>query len=371
MKIGILKETTLNENRVSITPAVAGSLKKLGLEVIVEEKAGVLANFSDDQYKAEGVEVASKSVVMSCDLLIKINPFSQDESEKLKPNQIVLANLKSFLNKDKIATLAKKGVEAHGLELIPRISRAQSMDILSSQSNLSGYMSVIQGAYHSNLVFPLMMTAAGTVAPAKVFIIGVGVAGLQAIATARRMGCVVSAYDVRPETKEQVESLGAKFISVANTEQNQGPSVYAKEMSAEYKAKEREMLLAHVAKQDVIITTALIMGKKSPILIDEEMLSKLRPNTVIVDLAAENGGNTVGAEFDKIVEKNGVKIIGTNMINFVSQQASQLFAKNVYNFLTPHINKETKTINFNKEDDIIKGTLVTKDGVIVNELLKN
>ena len=372
MYLGILKETTNQDKRVSITPNIAEALQKLGLKVMVESGAGELSGYLDQDYIDKNIKVASKQEVLSCNIITKTNPFTKDEIDSIKPDSIVVGNLKSLLNKDQISNLAQKRITSYAMELMPRISRAQSMDILSSQSNLMGYMSVIQSAYHCNKVLPLMMTSAGTVAPAKAFIIGVGVAGLQAIATAKRLGCVVSAYDVRPETKEQVESLGAKFISVAKPDsKNEGPSVYAKEMDAEYKLKEREMLLNHVAKQDIIITTALIMGKKSPILIDSEMLSKMQKGSIIIDLAIENGGNCIESKIDEIVEVNGVKIVGLNMINYVSKQASDLFAKNIYNFLSPHINKETGVLNLDMEDELVKGTLATHQGNVVHNLLKN
>ncbi len=363
MKIGILKEDS-NEYRVSITPNIVNNLVQKGFEVFFENDCGIKSNFSNLEYQNAGGILSDKVIVYNCDIIIKINAPDLEELMLFKDKSILICHMNSFDNQKLFDLLKTKKIQAYALELIPRISRAQSMDILSSQSNLVGYHSVIQASYLGGFVLPMMITSAGSIPPAKAFIIGAGVAGLQAIATAKRLGCIVSAYDVRADTKEQVESLGAKFICVDSKENISG--VYAKQMSDDYKQKEREVLLNHISKQDIIITTALILGKKPPILIDEEMFQVIKKGSVIVDLAVFSGGNCVFSQPNKIIEKNGIKIIGYNIINSIPSDASKLFAKNVFNFLSPHI-KDSGILDINYDDEIIIGSLLSKDGVIVNK----
>lgn len=367
MRLGILKEIYDGEFRVAITPNIAQSFIKMGLDVLLEKDAGIKAGFLDKDYLEVGVKIVSKEDIYTSDIIVKLNAPAAEELKLFKDGVKLICHMDSFNNKDLFPTLIAKKIESYALELMPRISRAQACDILSSQSNLVGYQSVIASANFGNLVFPMMMTSAGSIPPARVFVIGVGVAGLQAIATAKRLGAMVSAYDVRIQTKEQVESLGAKFVEVDLTQAQSG--VYAQERTPEYQAKEKEVLLNHIAKQDVIITTALVMGKKAPILIDEEMFSHIKKGAIVVDLAVFSGGNCAYSKPNELVEKNGVKIVGYNLINNVSCDASKLFAKNVLNFLSPHI--ANSTFNPNYEDDLIKGTLLSSQGSIVHSLLQN
>ena len=381
MKIAIPKELLNNETRVSTTPDIVKKYVDLGFEVVVEKNAGSASGFEDQDYKNQGAKIVAKAedVYKGADIVLKVAPLmledeKNDELSLIEKNAIVIANMNCLADKDRIKKIAKKVNTAFALELMPRISRAQGMDILSSQSNLAGYRAVIEGAYEFNKVLPMMMTAAGTVPPAKVLVIGAGVAGLQAIATAKRLGAVVFAYDVRPAVKEQVESLGAKFVVVdeeamKNAETSSG---YAKEMDKDYQKKQEEVLASQLEKVDIVITTALIMGKKAPVLITDEMLARMKKGSVIVDLAVEAGGNCSASKLGKVVEKNGIKIVGhLNLAGRASGNASQLFAKNIFNFISPFFDKNTGNLNFNYDDELVKGTCIIKDGKVINPLLKD
>ncbi|HAY89457.1 MAG TPA: Re/Si-specific NAD(P)(+) transhydrogenase subunit alpha [Bacteroidetes bacterium] len=359
MKLAVLKETEAGETRVAIVPKSIAKLKSLGFEITIEKNAGEQAAFTDADYVSAGATVASsaKEAIESSEVVVKINPPSAEDLATLKSGQIWMSQLFHRLNEPLIKELESKGVKGLSLDAMPRISRAQSMDILSSQSNLSGYKAVICGADNLGKIFPMLTTAAGTITPAKVLIFGVGVAGLQAIATAKRLGARVEATDVRPECKEQTESLGAKFITV----EGEGVTVeggYAKEVSAEYLEKQKAAVNKSLAQADLVITTALVQGAKSPILISQEQIEMMKNGSVIVDMAVAKGGNTALSKADKTVIHNGVKIVGVS--NFPAQiptNASELLSRNIDTFLV-HMVEEGK-FKWDMEDEITSGTLVT------------
>lgn len=380
MKIGIPKERRAGEKRVAASPETVKKFVGLGCTVLIETGAGVAADIPDDQYTAMGAQIAAdaRATVGDADLVLKVQrPMTategNDELALLKKGAVLVAGLSALQQRDQVKAYATARISAYAMELMPRITRAQSMDILSSQSNLAGYKSVLDAAQHFGRAFPMMMTSAGTIAPARVFIMGVGVAGLQAIATAKRLGAVVSATDVRPATKEQVESLGGKFVWVDDEEAraSQTAGGYAKEMSAEYKAKQAALIAETVKKQDIIITTALIPGRPAPVLVTEEMVRSMRPGSVIIDLAVESGGNCPLSKVDEVVNVNGVKVVGySNYPSRVPVDASNLYAKNLWNFLSPHWDKDSKTFRFNQEDETVTGTCVVRDGQVVHPQLK-
>jgi NAD(P) transhydrogenase subunit alpha len=378
MKIAIPRERMPGETRVAASPEVVKKFVQLGLEVTVEKGAGDAAAITDTDFEAAGASIGADeaATLKDADVVIKVQrPVTDGELNELtlfKPGAVLIAQLAALTQPAAVQALADANITAFALELMPRISRAQSMDILSSQNNLAGYKAVIDGAAEFGSAFPMMMTAGGTVPAAKVFIMGVGVAGLQAIATAKRLGAVVTANDVRPATKEQVESLGGKFLMVDEAAMKDAETAggYAKEMSDDYKRRAAEVVAEHVKKQDVVITTALIPGKPAPKLISEEMVQSMRPGSVIVDLAAETGGNCALTEPGEVVVRHGVKIVGhLNVPGRLPKDASQLFARNVYNFLSPHVDKATKALSIDWDDETVKGTLVTRDGKVVNPML--
>lgn len=380
MKITVLNDASAKagdnaEARVSATPDTVKGYVAAGHDVTVVKGAGAAANFADSLYKDAGASVAASNgpAAKSADLVMSITGRDAKFVSGLKKGAGITGLMNPTDNLKYAAACAKAGVTAFALEYIPRISRAQSMDILSSQSNLSGYRSVVEGASIYGRAMPMMMTAAGTVAPAKCFIMGVGVAGLQAIATARRLGAVTTATDVRPATKEQVASLGAKFIAVENDEFKEAETAggYAKQMSAEYQALQAELTATHIAKQDIVITTALIPGRDAPVLVTKAMLDTMRPGSVLVDLAAERGGNVEGCVAGKIVEtKNGVKIVGLlNWPSRLASDASNMFARNLKNFL-PLVTAEDGSYAPDWDDEIIQGCALTRDGAVVHERLK-
>ncbi len=364
MKIGILKETKANENRVAITPQVASQLIKAGFEIQIENGAGLASAFEDKVYEAAGIKTADKASIMNwAQVVAKVNPFTIEEVGMMKQGQICFSLLFHLVNTELVNALAAKGVSAFSMDAIPRISRAQSMDVLSSQSNLAGYKAVLLGAMHLTKIFPLMMTAAGTITPSKVVIFGVGVAGVQAIATAKRLGAVVEATDVRTETKEQAMSLGAKFIEVKD-DGVKAEGSYAKDVSEEYQRKQKEAVEASLKQADLVITTALIPGKKAPLLISEEQVKMMKYGSVIVDMAAEQGGNCALTQADQVVEKYGVKIVGvTNLPSTMATNASELYAKNLSTFLQHLATKEG--FKWELEEEITKGTLITHDGKVL------
>ena len=361
------------EPRVAVSPETVKKLSALGAKVRVQAGAGSRSRFSDEALKAQGAEIAATAAeaLSGADILLKVRRPSLEEIQQLKPGAIVAAILDPY-DKAGIEPLAGSGANLFSMEFMPRISRAQSMDVLSSQANLAGYKAVVDAASLFGQALPMMMTAAGTVPAAKAFIMGVGVAGLQAIATARRMGAVVSATDVRPATKEQVQSLGAKFIAVEDDEfkQAQTAAGYAKPMSPEYQAKQAELVANHIKAQDIVITTALIPGRPAPRLITRAMVESMKPGSVIVDLAAERGGNCEATVPGQTVEVASVKIVGPlNLAGSVPVNASSLYAKNLYTFLELFFDKKDKTLKINWDDEVVKGTLVAKDGRIVHPSL--
>jgi NAD(P) transhydrogenase subunit alpha len=377
MKIAIPKEGQ-GETRVAASPDVVKKLIGLGFSVTIEKDAGASSSFNDDAFKEAGASIAKDATgaLKTADIVLKIQcpttSGAKSELSMLKKGAVLIASLGALSNKKDMKAIAKAGVTSFAMELMPRITRAQSMDILSSQSNLSGYKAVLDAANEYGSAFPMMMTAAGTIAPARVFIMGVGVAGLQAIATAKRLGAIVTATDVRPATKEQVESLGGKFLEVdAEMEKDaQTEGGYAKQMPPEYFEKQKQVVSEHIKKQDIVITTALIPGRAAPVLVTEDMVKSMKTGSVIVDLAVEAGGNCPISELGKVVEKHGVKIVGhDNFPGRLPEDASALFAKNLLNFITPHVDSETKAFNIDWEDETITGTCVTRDGKIVHPRL--
>lgn len=362
MKLAVLKETSEGESRVAITPKSISKLNSMGFDVLVQKSAGSSAAFSDQAYVESGAELVSdaSTAIQSADVVVKINPPSAIEIDLMKEGQILVCQLFHHLNEDLITSLSAKKISAFSLDAMPRISRAQSMDVLSSQSNLSGYKAVITGAEHMSKIFPMLMTAAGTITPAKVLIFGVGVAGLQAIATAKRLGARVEATDVRRECKEQTESLGAKFIEVED-DGVKTEGGYAKEVTEEYLAKQKEAVNKSLATADLVITTALVQGAKAPILIEEEQINLMKEGAVIVDMAVAKGGNTALSKADETVEHQGIKIIGVS--NFPAQlptNASELLSRNVDTFLD-HLITDNQ-FNWDQEDEITVGTLITHQG---------
>jgi NAD(P) transhydrogenase subunit alpha len=366
MKLLVLKENSTNEKRVALSAELVAKYQKLGFEVFVESQAGKNSAISDADFEKAGAKIVANAaqILSEVDVIISVQRADLDFS-KAKTGAVFASLLNPHFSKEKIAELAQNNISAIALELLPRITRAQSMDVLSSQSNLAGYVSVLTATSQMSKCVPMMMTAAGTVSAAKFLILGAGVAGLQAIATAKRLGAIVSAFDVRTAAKEQVQSLGAKFIEVQSDEKNDG--VYAKEMSEDYKRKQQELLLQTIKTQDVVISTALIPGKKAPILIPEEMVQAMKSGSIIIDLAAVNGGNCALTKKGEIVETaNGVKIVGyENFPSLVAADASKLFAKNIYNLLELMVDKESQKIALNREDEIVKAALVSCDGKVL------
>ncbi len=381
MKIAIPKELRDGETRVAMSPDMIKTLVAMGLEVMIETGAGNRAMLPDDVCRKAGALIGANAneTYSGADIVLKVCPpirigQESDELAMIKTGALLIGLLEPLQSKDTVAAYAEAGVTAFAMELLPRISRAQSMDVLSSQSNLAGYKAVIEAAAAFGKAFPMMMTAAGTIAPAKVLVLGTGVAGLQAIATARRLGAIVSAFDVRLAAKEEAESLGAKFIEVIS-EKTQGAETkdgYAKEMSEEYKRKQKELIHETLKSQDIVITTALIPGKSAPVLITEEMVKDMNLGSVIVDLAIESGGNCSITELGKVVFRHGVTLIGhANMPGHAPVDASALYARSLVNFITPMIDPETKDLAIDWEDEIIAGTLITHDGKIVHPTLTN
>ncbi|MBB4196917.1 NAD(P) transhydrogenase subunit alpha [Rhodoblastus sphagnicola] len=372
MRIAVPAETRALEGRVAATPDTVKKYVSFGAEVVVQKGAGAKAGITDADFEKAGAKIVgdASATVAGADVVLTVRRPEPQALVGVAPDALVLSIMEPYGQERLLKALAGAGVRAFAMELMPRITRAQSMDVLSSQANLAGYRSVIEGANEFHRVLPMMMTAAGTVPAAKVFIMGVGVAGLQAIATAKRLGAVVTATDVRPATKEQVESLGGKFLAVEDDEFKQAQTAggYAKEMSKEYQAKQAELTASHIAKQDIVITTALIPGRPAPRLITADMVASMRPGSVIVDIAAERGGN---CELTKpgeiVVSANGVRVVGSlNIASALSATASQLYAKNLLAFLETMIDKEKKAIVVNEEDELIKATLLTRGGAVIH-----
>jgi NAD(P) transhydrogenase subunit alpha len=373
VKIAILKEAEPGERRVAATPETVKKFAALGATLAVEKEAGALASIADADYEAAGASVAARAATLKdADIVLAVQGPDAAALKGARAGAILVGGLNPFGRRERIDAYAKAGIEALAMEFAPRITRAQSMDILSSQANLAGYKAVLDAVAEYGRALPMMMTAAGTISAAKLFVMGVGVAGLQAIATARRLGAQVSATDVRAATREQIQSLGAKAIfveSVAGIE-GEGAGGYATEMSDEYKAAQAELVSSHIAKQDIVITTALIPGRPAPRLISDAQLATMRPGSIIVDLAVEQGGNVEGAVAGEIVEKHGVRIVGhKNVPSRLAADASALFSRNLYNFLSAFWDAEAKAPVLPDDDEIVQGVRVTKGGKVVSERL--
>ena len=361
MKIASILENQKIEKRIAITPEIAKKYISLGIEVSLSENYGSHLGIKDKEYKDFGVSILKdeKEIITNTDIIVQLALLDDEKSSLLKVNQTFIGVLNPYDNKDKISNLVKKNINIFSLELLPRITRAQSMDILSSQANLAGYKAVVESFANFEKAIPMMMTAAGTIPAAKVLVVGAGVAGLQAIATAKRMGAIVFATDVRMASKEQVESLGGKFLTVEGAENLETEGGYAKEASEDFKKKQEELLSETLKKIDIVICTALIPGKKAPVIIKEDMINNMQSGSIIYDLAAIQGGNTAHTKVDEVVYKNGVKIMGeSNILNKLPTSASNLYAKNVFNFVSNLYDKENKKININLDDEIIEKTLI-------------
>ncbi len=370
MKLFVPKEIDSNEGRVAASPETAKKLIALGFDVCVESDAGNQSRILNADYEQAGASIGKSADAKKADVILKVRRPSEKEAASYKKGAVVIATMDPFGNEKDVKAMAKAGLTSFAMEFMPRITRAQSMDVLSSQANLAGYQAVIEAATTYDRALPMMMTAAGTVPAAKVFVMGVGVAGLQAIATARRLGAIVTATDVRPATKEQVESLGAKFVAVEDDEFRSAETSggYAKEMSKEYQAKQAELVAAHIAKQDIVITTALIPGRPAPKLVSKEMLGNMKAGSVLVDLAVERGGNVEGAMAGAIAKVGDVSIVGhLNMPGRIASTASLLYAKNLLNFLETMVDKEKSALVIDWEDELAKATCLTHEGKIVHE----
>jgi NAD(P) transhydrogenase subunit alpha len=372
LKIFVPKESKPFENRVAITPDVVKSLLKLGFTVSIESGAGSGSNFSNESYQNVGAVVvpAKDENYQNSDIVLRVNAPTEDDAEKLKDGSVLISFLYAYTNPTLVDILQRKNISSFAMDAVPRISRAQKMDALSSQANLAGYKAVLLGANALGKIFPLMMTAAGTITPSKVLIFGAGVAGLQAIATAKRLGAVVEVTDVRPETKEQVESLGGRFLQVEGIEQVKTEGGYAKEVSAEYLQKQKELVSKHVSDADIVITTALVMGKKAPVLVTEAMVQTMKPGSVIVDMAVEAGGNCEISELNSTVVKHGVTIIGeANLPSLLPVNASELYAKNISTLLIHLATNEG--FKWEMDEEITQGSIITHQGQILNQLTKD
>jgi NAD(P) transhydrogenase subunit alpha len=373
MRIAVPSETDSSEHRVAATPDTVKRFKALQADVVVQSGAGRASGFLDEAYEAAGAQIAhgAEDTIRDADVVLRVRRPSAEELNGLKPGAAVIAIMDPYGNETALQALAERGAAAFAMEFMPRITRAQVMDVLSSQANIAGYRAVLDAASAYGRAIPMMTTAAGTVPAARMFIMGVGVAGLQAIAMARRLGGIVSATDVRPATKEQVESLGAKFIAVQNQEFKEAETAggYAKEMSDDYKRQQAELITDHIAKQDIVVTTALIPGKPAPKLISAKMVAGMRPGSVIVDLAAERGGNCeLTKPGETITTENEVKILGAiNLAGQVPATSSQLYAKNLLAFVETFVDKETKSLKIPWDDELVKATLLTRDGKIVHQ----
>ncbi|MBV9908238.1 MAG: Re/Si-specific NAD(P)(+) transhydrogenase subunit alpha [Hyphomicrobiales bacterium] len=369
MLVAAPAETDPGETRVAATPETVRKFVGLGAEVAIERGAGAKSGFPDAEYASAGARLASAEEALGANVVLKVRRPNAAEVARLKPDAIVIATMDPYGHRDAIETMAKTGVAAFAMELLPRITRAQIMDVLSSQANLAGYRAVIDAAAEYGRALPMMMTPAGTVTAAKLFVMGVGVAGLQAIATARRLGAVVTATDVRPATKEQVESLGAKFVAVEDEEFKQAETAggYAKEMSDAYKAKQAELIASHIAKQDIVVTMALIPGRPAPRLVSADMVKSMRAGSVIVDLAVERGGNCELARLGELaISDNGVRIVGYSNVTRIPASASALYARNLYAFAETLIDKATKSLAVNWDDELVKATCLTRGGAIIH-----
>ena len=371
MKLAVPKESHPQETRVAISPETAKKFRALNLEVVIERGAGAGAGFADAEYEAAGARLVDggAALLAGADLVLKVRAPDAAELSAMNPGTALVGMLSPYGARDAVDAYAAARIDAFAMELVPRISRAQTMDVLSSQANLAGYKAVIDASAEFARAMPMMMTAAGTVPPARVFVLGAGVAGLQAIATARRLGAIVSATDVRPAVKEQVESLGASFVMVESEEAQVAETAggYAREMSEDYRHRQAALVAQHLAKQDIVITTALIPGRPAPVLITGEMVESMKPGSLVVDLAVEQGGNCPLSRAGEIVEHRGVRIIGhVNVPGRLPVDASALYARNLYNFVSPFVDGESGAIEFDWDDELVTGTGLTRGGNVVH-----
>ena len=374
MLIGVAKETWPGEVRTALVPANATKLIKSGFSIAMQSGAGAAAGFTDESYADAGVTIMNSrvEVMAAADIFLAVRKPDTDEVAQLKASAISVSFLDPYNEKALIEALAAKGVTSISMEMIPRSTRAQKMDALSSQANLAGYVTVVQAAFHSPKIMPMMMTPAGTIAPARVFVIGAGVAGLQAIATAKRLGARVEAFDTRPVVAEQVQSLGAKFVEIDLGEVGQTEQGYAKELTPEQLELQREGQKAVIAQSDVVITTAQLFGRAAPVIVGRDMVEAMKPGSVVVDMAVESGGNVEGSVMNEVVDINGVKVVGQgNLPGEVARNASEMYSNNLLNLLQEFWDEEAKTLNLDPEDDIVQSCVITRDGAVVNETIKN
>ncbi|MEC8072334.1 MAG: Re/Si-specific NAD(P)(+) transhydrogenase subunit alpha [Pseudomonadota bacterium] len=374
MLIGVAKETWPGEVRTALVPANATKLIKSGFSIAMQSGAGAAAGFTDESYVDAGVTIMNSraEVMAAADIFLAVRKPDIDEVAQLKASAISVSFLDPYNEKALIEALAAKGVTSISMEMIPRSTRAQKMDALSSQANLAGYVTVVQAAFHSPKIMPMMMTPAGTIAPARVFVIGAGVAGLQAIATAKRLGARVEAFDTRPVVAEQVQSLGAKFVEIDLGEVGQTEQGYAKELTPEQLELQREGQKAAIAQSDVVITTAQLFGRAAPVIVGRDMVEAMKPGSVVVDMAVESGGNVEGSVMNEVVDINGVKVVGQgNLPGEVARNASEMYSNNLLNLLQEFWDEEAKTLNLDTEDDIVQSCVITRDGAVVNETIKN
>jgi H+-translocating NAD(P) transhydrogenase subunit alpha len=374
MLIGVPKEVWPGERRAALVPVTVKKLVGAGFQVLIESGTGSAAGFPDDAYEAVGARVTTDRLGLlgSADVVLRVRKPAPDEVESLKPGAVHVSFLDPFNERALVRQLAERNVTAISMEMIPRSTRAQKMDALSSQANLAGYVTVLQAAYHSPKIFPMMMTPAGTIAPARVFVIGAGVAGLQAIATAKRLGARVEAFDTRPVVAEQVQSLGAKFVQIDLGEVGQTAQGYAKELTPEQVELQKQGQKKVIAQSDVVITTAQVFGRPAPKIVSADMVRAMQPGSVVVDMAVESGGNVEGSRLDEIVDVDGVKIVGQgNLPSEVARNASEMYSSNLFNLLDEFWDAETKRLELDPEDDIVRNCVITRDGAIVNETIKN
>ncbi len=373
MQIGVPKETWPGELRTAVTPANAKKFINAGFTIVAESGTGLAAGFTDADFTEAGVTVVNdRSQVLGSDIVMRVRKPEADEVSALKSGGISISFLDPFNEQQLVESMAGQNVTAISMEMIPRTTRAQKMDALSSQANLAGYVTVIQAAYHCPKIMPMMMTPAGTIAPARVFVIGAGVAGLQAIATAKRLGARVEAFDTRPVVAEQVQSLGAKFVEIDLGDTGQTDQGYAKELTPEQLEMQREGQKKVIAQSDVVITTAQVFGRPAPRIVGADMVESMQPGSVVVDMAVETGGNVEGSVLDQVVDVNGVKVVGQgNLPSEVAKNASEMYSNNLFNLIDEFWDAEAKTLNLDPEDDIVQNCVITRDGAVVNETIKN
>lgn len=372
MRIGVPKETWPGELRTALVPQNAKKFIAAGFSICVENGAGEAAGFRDTDYEEVGVSISDRATALAAEVVLRVRKPAAEEVASLKSGSLSISFLDPYNEKDLVESMASQGVTAISMEMIPRTTRAQKMDALSSQANLAGYVTVILAAFHSPKIFPMMMTPAGTIPPARVFVIGAGVAGLQAIATAKRLGARVEAFDTRPVVAEQVQSLGAKFVDIDLGDTGQTDQGYAKELTPEQIELQREGQKKIIAQSDVVITTAQLFGRPAPIIVTADMVESMKPGSVVIDMAVETGGNVEGSVLDQVTDINGVKVVGQgNLPSDVARNASEMYSNNLFNLLDEFWDAESKTLNLDPEDEIVQNCVITRDGGVVNDTIKN